>query len=370
MNKPDLKFRKQYGRKKYEYYAKMTYERNHKLINVSNSKTPSQGKLTVFCKNCEQEFTTSAKSYENARVTGCPNCKAIKARNQQNSGRIESSTTDKQFTKEKQLKKETKRRKILEKRKAFVHIYNRKTLEQYLQNEKNEYSVFILEKLEKPTPPTLKGFELQKHHIIPKHAGGPNAKWNLINLTKEEHTQAHVLRYKAYGEFGDYNYLSTTNAIGNLAEQNPGFENLLKQQKQKGSYEQRKKGIGIFEQDAARRGGQASKEVMASLTDEERKTLDKRHQAQMSTKVQEVLYKGAEFVHNRTGTVVLLYPEQALTLTQLKYILAAALPTGDSDREKLIKTSSPANVTSAISKMIRGIKDRPSAYGWKLKNNK
>lgn len=108
---------------------------------------------------------------------------------------------------------------------------------------------------------------------------------------------------------------------------------------------------------------------MASLSDEQRRTLDKRHQVQMSTKVQEVLYKGAEFVHTRTGTKVILLPEQALTLTQLKGILAEALPEGDSDREKLIKAGSPANVTSAISKMIRGVKDRPSAYGWKLKEN-
>ncbi len=199
--------------------------------------------------------------------------------------------------------------------------------------------------------------------------GGPNAKWNLINLTKEEHIKAHALRYKAYNEFGDYNFLSTTNAIGNLVDSNSEFETLLKDQRQRGSYTQRKKGIGIFNQDAARKGGQASKETMASLSDEERRTLDKRHQAQMSTKVQEVLYKGAEFVHNRTGTKVILLPEQALTLTQLKDILANALPEGDLDRERLINAVSPANVTSAISKMLRGVKDRPSAYGWKLKEN-
>jgi hypothetical protein len=58
MTKSNLKSIKQKGKKKYEYYAQMAHDRNHELINVSNPCTPSQGKLTVFCKNCEKEFTT------------------------------------------------------------------------------------------------------------------------------------------------------------------------------------------------------------------------------------------------------------------------------------------------------------------------
>ncbi len=98
MTSLNLNSSKQQNKKTFEHYAKMAHERNHELINVSNTKTPSQGKLTVFCKTCSQEFTTSAKSYEKARVTGCANCKAIKARNQKDTSKREYSSEDKQIT--------------------------------------------------------------------------------------------------------------------------------------------------------------------------------------------------------------------------------------------------------------------------------
>lgn len=42
-----------------------------------------------------------------------------------------------------------------------------------------------------------------KHHIIPKHAGGSNEKDNLIELTIEEHANAHRLLYEHYGRWQD-----------------------------------------------------------------------------------------------------------------------------------------------------------------------
>ena len=42
-----------------------------------------------------------------------------------------------------------------------------------------------------------------KHHIIPKHAGGSNEKDNLVELTIEEHAEAHRLLYEQYGRWQD-----------------------------------------------------------------------------------------------------------------------------------------------------------------------
>jgi len=42
-----------------------------------------------------------------------------------------------------------------------------------------------------------------KHHIIPKHAGGTNDPSNLIELTIEEHAEAHRLLYETYGRWQD-----------------------------------------------------------------------------------------------------------------------------------------------------------------------
>lgn len=43
-----------------------------------------------------------------------------------------------------------------------------------------------------------------KHHIIPKHAGGSDDPSNLIELTIEEHAEAHRILYEKYGKIEDY----------------------------------------------------------------------------------------------------------------------------------------------------------------------
>lgn len=42
-----------------------------------------------------------------------------------------------------------------------------------------------------------------KHHIVPRHAGGTNDPANLVELTIEEHSQAHKLLYEQYGRWQD-----------------------------------------------------------------------------------------------------------------------------------------------------------------------
>jgi hypothetical protein len=42
-----------------------------------------------------------------------------------------------------------------------------------------------------------------KHHIIPKHAGGTDDPDNLIELSVEEHAEAHRLLYEQYGRWQD-----------------------------------------------------------------------------------------------------------------------------------------------------------------------
>ena len=43
-----------------------------------------------------------------------------------------------------------------------------------------------------------------KHHIIPKHMGGSDDSENLIELTIEEHAEAHRVLYEQYGRWQDY----------------------------------------------------------------------------------------------------------------------------------------------------------------------
>jgi hypothetical protein len=43
-----------------------------------------------------------------------------------------------------------------------------------------------------------------KHHIIPKHAGGTDNPRNLIELSIDEHAEAHRKLYEEYGRWQDY----------------------------------------------------------------------------------------------------------------------------------------------------------------------
>jgi len=42
-----------------------------------------------------------------------------------------------------------------------------------------------------------------KHHIIPKHAGGTDDPTNIVELTIEEHAEAHRLLYEKYNQWQD-----------------------------------------------------------------------------------------------------------------------------------------------------------------------
>lgn len=43
-----------------------------------------------------------------------------------------------------------------------------------------------------------------KHHIIPKHMGGTNDSSNLVDLTVEEHAEAHRVLFEQHGQWQDY----------------------------------------------------------------------------------------------------------------------------------------------------------------------
>lgn len=43
-----------------------------------------------------------------------------------------------------------------------------------------------------------------KHHIVPRHMGGTDDPSNLIELTIEEHAEAHRLLYEEHGKHEDY----------------------------------------------------------------------------------------------------------------------------------------------------------------------
>lgn len=58
-----------------------------------------------------------------------------------------------------------------------------------------------------PPPPGLQADDMHSkfntHHIIPCHDGGEERVYNEVRLTRYEHWEIHLLRFEAYGQFGD-----------------------------------------------------------------------------------------------------------------------------------------------------------------------
>lgn len=379
------------------FFSNLAETRNHVLKDVSNPDTPAQGSLELKCNTCGKDFCTTAKSYTNARKTGCPHCKALKARKSRpgtavqglqgtTKVKIETSigtvpsavsltaplgpawsapTLAMQGQEANLARAQANTNARLEKRGEFQRthqVYTKKDFVKYLEENKNSYSTFMLEKINNEAGLLANSKQPKEvHHIIPKHAGGPNAKWNLVYLTPEDHCKAHELRYGVFEEFGDFHFLQTQGSeVLSRIKPNPAFQAQLLTQRQNANKKVRVK----FENDD---GSQASQAVLAGLTPEAHTAYRERHQSQMSEPIRKVLQEGATFVHKRTNKTFVLEPRQAPTLTELKDLLAGALPVGDVDRVRLEKAAKPMNVTSAIGKMIKGVADRPSAYGWSLK---
>lgn len=205
------------AKKTREFYENLASQRNHVLMSVSDVDTPSKGNVTILCRTCGKEFTTTAKSYTYARKTGCIHCKSINARLQKPTKKTESGFA---VTSANPASIDNKAKKLairLKKRALFSDISNLDTLIAYLEKQNNSYSRYIIP-LIKRNPDILGDVKKEKHHIIPKHAGGPNSAYNLVYLTPEEHIKAHLYLYESYNEFGDYVVLVCAKEIGKSVE--------------------------------------------------------------------------------------------------------------------------------------------------------
>lgn len=339
------------------YFRELATSRNHVLISVTDERVPRRGNLVILCNTCNQQFRTSAASYMNARVTGCTTCANVSRRLQPNRRQPQTELSPEEM----QRRLEVATRTALERsalRAAYNHISNRNDLREYLNQENNAYSDFILSILDQPEGSYVsnagEGAAFERHHIIPRHAGGPDSQWNLIQLTVADHDRAHRIRYEVYGEFGDYNCSRAADPTLPLNEE---FETRRREGQVRGDETRRIEQTGIYAPGVSAAGGRAS----AAVNSIQRLYS---HQNQMSPETRAALYNGCTWYHTRTNITLVVTARQALTVSRLKDLLAAALPEGSNDRISLTRETNNNNITSGISKVIRG--ERQSAYGWKL----
>lgn len=129
-----------------EYYNEICFQRNHHFISLSGvtdgSGKIAKGKITFFCKNCEEEITTTVASYRAAKnntcSSGCRNCKKIHAEKREAE---KYPYKDVKFTR----------------RKARVWtnhspMKSREAIVQHLQAEPNPHNLFVLELMNRIPP--------------------------------------------------------------------------------------------------------------------------------------------------------------------------------------------------------------------------
>lgn len=188
----------------FEFYSNICLRRNHELISLSGvddgSGKIAKGKITFFCKNCEEEITTTVASYNASKMNtvsfGCKNCKKIHAEKREA---------------EKYPFKDVKFLLVRRKPRVWTNhspLKTREAILQHLHTEVNPHNSYVLELINKEKNRLQKNStnnqeKLYKHHIIPCHAGGENRKYNEVLVTKEEHWEVHLLRLEAYHEAKD-----------------------------------------------------------------------------------------------------------------------------------------------------------------------
>ena len=79
---------------------------------------------------------------------------------------------------------------------------------------------------------------IHKHHIVPKHSGGTDDPSNIIELSVEEHAEAHRKLYEEHGKTEDYlawkglaGMVSKKELMGNLNSSPEGRARVSKQWK-------------------------------------------------------------------------------------------------------------------------------------------
>jgi hypothetical protein len=310
----------------------------HRVIDLSNPTAPTKGKITFICGVCKEENTTSYKSLYSAKQ-GCVFCKAKNARENNKGG---SRKTDEQKQKTKQAARA--RRKAASS--GIPGVKNREDLRQHLIKMDNEYSRWVLTIFDRPVEECPVG---QNHHIIARHDSGPDQKFNLLRVTREEHTYAHELMYKVWGNKND--------RAAALVQRGGLTSPEIQRERIKLSHEtckREKKGFFSTEVQSAngKKGG---------ATQTEAKVV--KYVAKQGVTCRALIQNGSKWLHQPTNTTVTVAPGSVKMVNQLLGVLTAALPAGE-EKTYLLTSVCKNDFAGRINKLLRGL--RSSVQGFVL----
>lgn len=350
-------------------WSNIAKERGHVLLSVSNPNNIRKGTLTICCDK-DHTFTITANSYASVRPSrltntksGCPTCKALntsllwKGRSRGGTPSPIANTTNttnddpgriKEFRKNVNHKHPQETPLPSSKLPSFSHIKDRPDLIAWLCQTPNLYNNYILDHLQSPR--TVVG-STQKHHIIPRHAGGPDESWNIIQLSLEAHKEAHQIRAKMYGDSGDVATLQLMNFGTEKAEDYFRTVLTLSHESQK----RNKKGFFSSEQQSlsGKKGGSIQ-------------TQDKieKYKEKMSPEVKQCLEQGTTWYNLKTQQSFKVAPNEVQLLTEFKEIFLKSFGDVTTPEAEKLKNAKNTTFTSSLARVLK--RERQKLYGIEL----
>lgn len=228
----------------------------------------------------------------------------------------------------------------------FENVKCKVTLIEYLVKTPNPYNDFILARLKNEHPKNSENLDIQKHHIIPRHIGGPNRTWNLVRLTVSEHREAHRLRWETYNNQADELALRFMQEEHNTPE-------LIAARVALSHEYQRTNQIGRWNSEQQSRLGRigGSRQTQAKR---------EKFREKLSVPVKNFLDRGSTWYHKSTMKHITFAPNELFLVTDLLEKLIEA--TEDETYKQMMQNTRKSNATSVLAKVIKG--ERPSCYNW------
>lgn len=219
----------------------------------------------------------------------------------------------------------------------FSCIKNSNDLIKYLEKENNSYSIFILDKIKAQNENNSfmcrsKG---EFHHILPKHSGGPDEKWNLVLLSIEDHAKAHKLRYQCYNQLAD--------EYATRLKENSASIDFVRARQELGRETMRQKGIGFYNLVLQKELGSRPKNHT-----EQREEFYQKH---IKDNYKKIFEKSICFRHSVLNIEISSKPYQFARTGHIQSFLVSALTEGSAEQLNLEKDS---NFTSGINRVLKG----------------
>lgn len=225
-------------------------------------------------------------------------------------------------------------------------IQSRDDCIQYLKQNPNLYNDFILHRIKNSV-----AFE-QKHHIFPRHAGGPDVDWNLVDLSSKDHIEAHRLRLIVYNEQGDKSAM----AFFTNPEMN-SYERIQERIKNSHVSQQRNKN-GFYSSTKQRENGIKGGKIQTEAKRE-------KYVQKQCAGVAEALSKTMFWKHKTSVGILKIPANSIVLLDEIRTLFLANFSLTDEEKTKL-QNVKKSTFTSALRKVLLRQVGRPSLYGFSL----